>query len=159
MSIANDICKTLAPRIGVALPASRWITLDQARIDAFADLTEDHQFIHTDPVRAAAESPFGGTIAHGYLTLSMASAFAFDAMQEIPGQSASVNYGFDKVRFLSPVPAGARIRGQFVLKSATAKGDHAILQMHALTIEIEGSDTPALVADWLTLHQFPETAR
>ena len=127
--------------------------IDQERITAFADVTEDHQFIHLDPDRAAAETPFGRTIAHGYLTLSMASAFAYEVMQEIEGQTASVNYGFEKIRFLAPVPAGSRIRGNFVLKSAVSKGDSAVLQMHGLSIEIEGADTPALVADRLTLHQ------
>ncbi len=153
MSNTTDICQTLARTIGTPLPPSRWIEIDQARINAFADVTEDHQFIHLDPIRAAAETPFGGTIAHGYLTLSMASAFAYDVLPAIEGQSASVNYGFEKIRFLAPVRAGSRIRGQFVLKSVVAKGDNAILQMHGLSIEIEGSDTPALVADWLTLHQ------
>lgn len=127
--------------------------IDQERITAFADVTEDHQFIHLDSDRAVAETSFDGTIAHGYLTLSMASAFAYEVMQEIEGQTASVNYGFEKIRFLAPVPAGSRIRGNFVLKSAVPKGDSAVLQMHGLSIEIEGADTPALVADRLTLHQ------
>lgn len=159
MSTLIETCKNLAAHIGAPLPPSRWITMTQARIDAFADVTEDHQFIHLDPARAAAETPFGGTIAHGYLTLSMASAFAYEVMHPIEGQSASINYGFDKVRFLAPVRAGTRIRGQFVLKSAMPKGETAILQMHALSIEIEGSTTPALVADWLTLHQLEKQAR
>jgi len=127
--------------------------IDQERITAFADVTEDHQFIHLDSDRAVAETSFDGTIAHGYLTLSMASAFAYEVMQEIEGQTASVNYWFEKIRFLAPVPAGSRIRGNFVLKSAVSKGDSAVLQMHGLSIEIEGADTPALVADRLTLHQ------
>ena len=127
--------------------------IDQERITAFADVTEDHQFIHLDSDRAVAETTFDGTIAHGYLTLSMASAFAYEVMQEIEGQTASVNYWFEKIRFLAPVPAGSRIRGNFVLKSAVSKGDSAVLQMHGLSIEIEGADTPALVADRLTLHQ------
>ena len=127
--------------------------IDQERITAFADVTEDHQFIHLDSDRAVAETSFDGTIAHGYLTPSLASAFAYEVMQEIEGQTASVNYGFEKIRFLAPVPAGSRIRGNFVLKSAVPKGDSAVLQMHGLSIEIEGADTPALVADWLTLHQ------
>jgi len=127
--------------------------IDHKRITAFADVTEDHQFIHLDSDRAVAETSFDGTIAHGYLTLSMASAFAYEVMQEIEGQTASVNYGFEKIRFLAPVPAGSRIRGNFVLKSAVPKGDSAVLQMHGLSIEIEGADTPALVADRLTLHQ------
>lgn len=127
--------------------------IDQERITAFADVTEDHQFIHLDSDRAVAETSFDGTIAHGYLTLSMASAFAYEVMQEIEGQTASVNYWFEKIRFLAPVPAGSRIRGNFVLKSVVSKGDSVVLQMHELSIEIEGADTPALVADRLTLHQ------
>ena len=127
--------------------------IDHKRITAFADVTEDHQFIHLDSDRAVAETSFDGTIAHGYLTLSMASAFAYEVMQEIEGQTASVNYGFEKIRFLAPVPAGSRIRGNFVLKFAVSKGDSAVLQMHGLSVEIESTDTPALVADWLTLHQ------
>jgi acyl dehydratase len=153
MNRANNICEKLAPRIGKLLPSSRWMMIDHKRITAFADVTEDHQFIHLDSDRAVAETSFDGTIAHGYLTLSMASAFAYEVMQEIEGQTASVNYGFEKIRFLAPVPAGSRIRGNFVLKSAVPKGDSAVLQMHGLSIEIEGADTPALVADWLTLHQ------
>ena len=153
MSIAEQTCKALTPNIGKSLPPSRWIMIDQARINSFADLTEDHQFIHLDPIRAAAETPFGGTIAHGYLTLSMASAFAYEVMQDVPGQSASVNYGFDKIRFLAPVRAGSRIRGRFELLSVAPKGAQAVLQAHQLTIEIEDADTPALVANWLTLHQ------
>ena len=89
--------------------------IDHKRITAFADVTEDHQFIHPDSDRAVAETSFDGTIAHGYLTLSMASAFAYEVMQEIEGQTASVNYGFEKIRFLAPVPAGSLIRGNFVL--------------------------------------------
>lgn len=131
-----------------------WVQIDQPRINAFADVTDDHQFIHLDAERAKAETPFGGTIAHGFLTLSMASRFAYEVLGEIEGQTASINYGFDRIRFLAPVPSGARIRGCFTLEAATPKGDHALLLDHALTMEIEGSDTPALAARWLTLHQF-----
>lgn len=153
MKTAAQICEDLTQNIGAPLAPSAWISMDQSRINSFADVTEDHQFIHLDPDRAARETPFGGTIAHGYLTLSMASAFAYEVMQPIEGQSASVNYGFDKVRFLAPVRAGARIRGSFELLEVAAKGESAILQTHLLTIEIQGSDTPALIAEWLTLHQ------
>ena len=115
MNRANNICEKRAPRIGKLLPSSRWMMIDHKRITAFADVTEDHQFIHLDPDRTAVETPFDGTIAHGYLTLSMASAFAYEVMQGIEGQTASVNYGFEKIRFLAPVPAGSRIRRNFVL--------------------------------------------
>jgi acyl dehydratase len=94
---------------------SNWLTVDQSMIDTFADATRDHQFIHVDPVRAAAETPFGGTIAHGFLTLSLLSTLAFDIMPGVHGTRMGVNYGFEKVRFMSPVKSGARVRGKFRL--------------------------------------------
>src|SRR5580698_2579435 len=97
-------------RAGGEIGLSRWFTIDQKRIDAFAEITEDRQFIHVDP-EAAKASPFGETIAHGFLTLSMLSALAMDALPAIEGRAMGVNYGFEKLRFLSPVPVGARIRG------------------------------------------------
>src|SRR5665213_2409439 len=100
---------------GTETGVSKWFTIDQKRIDAFAEITEDRQFIHVDP-DAARATPFGGTIAHGFLTLSMFSAFASDALPRIDGLAMGVNYGFEKLRFLSPVPAGARIRGRFRLE-------------------------------------------
>jgi acyl dehydratase len=129
---------------------SSWFTIDQKRIDAFAELTEDRQFIHIDP-EAARASPFGGTIAHGFLTLSMLSALAMDALPDIDGRAMGVNYGFDKLRFLSPVPAGARIRGRFRLESVTARSPVEYLSRHIVNVEIEGAAKPALVAEWLTL--------
>ena len=139
---------TLAGRVGTEVGVSRWITVDQARIDAFAEITEDRQFIHIDPV-AAASSPFGGTIAHGFLTLSLLSAMTYDAVPPLEGVVMGVNYGFDKVRFLAPVPAGSRVRGRFTLASAEDKGGGRWLLKHAVTVEIEGSDKPALIAEWL----------
>src|SRR5690606_8988202 len=94
-------------RIGTEIGTSKWMTVDQARIDAFADVTEDRQFIHVDP-EAAAQTMFGGTVAHGFLTLSLLSRMAFDVMLVPPNLKMAVNYGFDKVRFLAPVPVGAR---------------------------------------------------
>lgn len=143
----------LRAQIGVPFH-SNWYALDQSKISAFADLTEDWQFIHLDEERAAEQTPFGGTIAHGFLTLSMASRFYYDAITEPAGMALSLNYGFDKVRFLSPVRAGARVRGMFDLQGAEPRGDAGIMTDHALTIEIEGSDRPALAARWLTLLQF-----
>lgn len=138
--------------IGTEIGVSKWILVDQARIDAFADITEDRQFIHIDPV-AAAKTPFGGTIAHGFLTLSLASAMSYDAVAPLDGVVMGVNYGFDKVRFLAPVPAGSNIRGRFKLLSAEDKGANGgvarWLLKHELTVEIEGSDKPALIAEWL----------
>ena len=106
--------KEIHARIGTEIGTSDWITIDQARIDAFADITEDRQFIHVDPT-AAADSIFGGTIAHGFLTLSLMSRMAADVMLVPPELKMAVNYGFDRVRFLAPVPVGARIRGIFTL--------------------------------------------
>lgn len=134
--------------IGQEVGVSRWIEVDQARIDAFADITEDRQFIHIDPERAKA-TPFGGTIAHGFLTLSLASAMSYDAVPPLEGVVMGVNYGFDKLRFLAPVPAGSRVRGRFKLLSAEDKGGGRWLLKHELTVEIEGGDKPALIAEWL----------
>ncbi|WP_312785104.1 MaoC family dehydratase [Brevundimonas sp.] len=134
--------------IGQEVGLSRWIEVDQARIDAFARITEDEQFIHVDPERAKA-TPFGGTIAHGFLTLSLASAMSYDAVAPLDGVVMAVNYGFDKLRFLAPVPAGSRVRGRFRLLSAEDKGGGRWLLKHELTVEIEGGDKPALIAEWL----------
>lgn len=147
----------LEARIGTEIGVSDWITVDQAMIDAFSEVTHDHQWIHVDPARAAAETPFGGTIAHGFLTLSLASKFSYDCMQPMPGQVMGINYGFNKLRFLSPVPAGARLRGRFTLTSIRQRSDTELLRETQLTIEIEGHDSPALVAEWLGLSVFSGT--
>lgn len=134
--------------IGTEVGVSRWIEVDQARIDAFAKITEDEQFIHVDP-EAAKATPFGGTIAHGFLTLSLASAMSYDAVAPLEGVVMGVNYGFDKLRFLAPVRAGFKVRGRFKLLSAEDKGGGRWLLKHELTVEIEGGDKPALIAEWL----------
>lgn len=134
--------------IGREVGVSKWFEVSQARIDAFADCTEDHQFIHVDP-EAAKATPFGGTIAHGFLTLSLASAMTYDAVAPLDGVVMGVNYGFDKLRFLTPVPAGSRIRGRFTLLSAVDKGDGRWLLKHELIVEIEGEPKPAVIAEWL----------
>ena len=134
--------------IGTEVGVSRWIEVDQARIDAFAKITEDEQFIHVDP-EAAKATPFGGTIAHGFLTLSLASAMSYDAVAPLEGVVMGVNYGFDKLRFLAPVPAGSKVRGRFKLLSAEDKGGGRWLLKHELTVEIDGGDKPALIAEWL----------
>ena len=138
----------LAALIGTETGLSKWFDVTQARIDAFADATEDWQFIHVDP-EAAKATPFGGTIAHGFLTLSLASAMSYDAVAPLDGVVMGVNYGFDKLRFLAPVPAGSRVRGRFKLLSAEDKGGGRWLLKQELTIEIEGGDKPALIAEWL----------
>jgi len=134
--------------IGTEVGVSSWHLVDQAQIDAFADVTGDHQFIHVDPVRAAG-TPFGGAIAHGFLTLSLLSAFALEAQPKIRGAEMGINYGFDKVRFLVPVKAGARVRGRFVLAELSRPRAGEIDITWRSTIEIGGEKRPAIIADWL----------
>jgi len=137
-------------KIGCEVGVSSWLRIDQARIDEFADATEDRQFIHTDPA-AAAESVFGGTIAHGFLSLSLLSRMGAEAMLLPEGLKMAVNYGFDRVRFLAPVKSGKRVRGRFVLDSAEEKARGQLLLRHTVTVEIEDEDKPALTAVWLGL--------
>lgn len=140
----------LQPLIGTEVGLSRWFLIDQAKIDAFADTTEDWQFIHVNP-DLAKQTPFGGTIAHGFLTLSLASAMSYDAVERLEGVVMGVNYGFDKLRFLAPVPAGSKVRGRFKLLSAEDKGGGRWLIKHELTVEIDGGEKPALIAEWLSM--------
>ena len=139
----------LEARVGEEIGVSDWVTIDQPMIDAFADLTGDHQFIHVDPDRAA-ETPFGGTIAHGFMTLSLLTWFAAGVRPRIEGTRHSVNYGFDRLRFVAPVPSGARIRGRFRLTALEERVPGEITQHYEVTVEIEGGERPALVADWIT---------
>ncbi|WP_339739928.1 MaoC family dehydratase [uncultured Maricaulis sp.] len=141
----------LASQIGKEIGLSDWIRLDQSRIDQFADVTEDHQFIHLDAERAAKETPFGGTIAHGFLSLSMLSRMAMDIAFTLEGMAMGINYGFDKVRFLTPVRSGKNIRGRFVLEDAVEKSPGQWMLRFGITVEIEGEDRPALIAQWLTM--------
>ena len=138
----------LQDSVGQEVGVSDWILIDQARINAFADCTEDHQFIHVDP-EAAAKTPFGGTIAHGFLTLSLMSQMSYQAAPVLEGVAMGVNYGFDKLRFLQPVRAGSKVRGRFKLLSAEDKGGGRWLIKNEVTVEIEGGDKPALIAEWL----------
>ena len=137
-------------RIGEEIGVSGWLTVDQDRISAFADATEDRQFIHVDP-EAAARSPFGGTIAHGFLTLSLLSRMAAEIVLVPDTTKMIVNYGLDRVRFLAPVLSGRRVRGRFRLESVDEKAPGQTLLRHDVTVEIEGEDKPALSAQWLTL--------
>jgi len=137
-------------RIGTEVGLSSWLTVDQARIEGFADATDDHQFIHVD-LEAAAKTPFGGTIAHGFLTLSLLSRMAADAMLVPDGVRMGVNYGFDRVRFLAPVKSGKRVRGRFTLDSIEEKAPGQWLLRHTVTVEIEDEGKPALIAQWLGL--------
>ena len=137
-------------RVGDEVGVSSWLTVDQARIDAFADATEDHQFIHVDPAAAAAAG-LSGTIAHGFLSLSLLSRMAADATLLPEGLKMALNYGFDRIRFLAPVRSGKRVRGRFVLDSVEEKAPGQWLMRHNVTVEIEGEDKPALTAVWLGL--------
>jgi acyl dehydratase len=137
-------------RIGQEVGVSSWLTIDQKRIDEFADATEDRQFIHTDP-QAAAQTPFGGTIGHGFLTLSMLSRMAAEGMLVPDSIRMAVNYGLDRVRFIAPVKSGRRIRGRFRLDSVEEKAPGQLLMRHTVTVEIEGEEKPALTAEWLGL--------
>ena len=137
-------------KVGQEVGVSDWITIDQARIDTFADVTEDRQFIHVDP-DAAANTPFGGTVAHGFLTLSLLSRMAADAMPVPREVKMGVNYGFEKVRFLAPVRSGKRVRGRFRLERLDEKRPGQWQLTHQVTVEIEGEDKPALIADWIGL--------
>jgi acyl dehydratase len=137
-------------RIGEEVGVSSWIIVDQGRIVAFADATEDRQFIHVDR-RAAAQTPFGGTVAHGFLTLSLLSRMGAEAMLLPDTLKMAVNYGLDRVRFLAPVKSGSRVRGRFRLDSVEEKAPGQVLMRHTVTVEIEGEDKPALTAEWLGL--------
>ncbi|MFT4263834.1 MAG: MaoC family dehydratase [Nocardioides sp.] len=129
---------------GSELGSSDWIEVDQRRIDLFADATGDHQWIHVDPERAAG-GPFGGTIAHGFLTLSMLPVI-WHQLYEVEGVRLAVNYGLGKVRFIAPVPAGAKIRGTAAIKDVTAL-DGAVQATVTTTIEIQGAEKPAAVVE------------
>lgn len=137
-------------QIGSEIGVSSWLLVDQGRIDAFADATEDRQFIHVDP-DTAAQTPFGGTIAHGFLTLSLLSRMAAETMLVPDGVKMALNYGFDRVRFLAPVKSGKRVRGRFSLDSVEEKAAGQWLMRHNVTVEIEGEEKPALTAVWLGL--------
>ena len=133
---------------------SSWHLVDQPRIDAYADVIGDHQFIHVDPERAKKETAFGTTIAHGFLTMSLLSIMSYEVMPVIAGTTMGVNYGFDKLRFISPVRSGKRVRGRFVLAEAKLRKPNELQSRTNVTVEIEGEDKPALVAEWLGLIYF-----
>jgi acyl dehydratase len=141
----------LKQRIGQEIGVSPWHLIDQTLIDRFADVTSDPQFIHVDPVRAAADAPFGGTIAHGFLTLSLLSVMGQQALPAIEGRVMGINYGFDRIRFLSPVRSGARVRGRFTLADVKPRPPRDLALQYRVTVEIDGEAKPALVADWITL--------
>ncbi|CAN5494061.1 MaoC family dehydratase [soil metagenome] len=139
--------------IGQLLGVGEWKIIDQQRIDSFADVTEDHQWIHLDAVRAAAESPYGGTVAHGFLTLSLLPKLSKDTFR-VENARMGINYGLNKVRFLAPVTAGSRIRVRSNLLSADRIDDRTVNLTVRHTVEVEGSDTPAAVADLIARYVF-----
>ncbi len=134
--------------VGVETGVSEWVTIEQTDIDAFADLTGDWQFIHVDPERAA-ETPFGTTIAHGFLTMSLLSWMGAGPRPRLAGTLRSVNYGFDRLRFVGPVPSGSRIRGRFVLADVIETDGGEVTTHWDVTVEVDDAERPALVARWL----------
>ncbi|QOK62402.1 MaoC family dehydratase [Brucella suis bv. 3] len=132
----------LRESIGTEIGCSEWREVTQEMINQFADATDDHQFIHVDPERAAKETPFGGTIAHGFLTLSLLM---------LEGATMGINYGFDKLRFVSPVKTGARVRARFKLADADIRPSGRVVNHYDVTLEIENSLKPALTATWLII--------
>jgi acyl dehydratase len=140
--------------VGNEVGVSSWHLVDQGRIDVFADAIEDHQFIHVDPERAKRETSFGTTIAHGFLTMSLLSIMSYEVMPAIAGTTMGVNYGFDKLRFISPVRSGSRVRGRFTLAEARLRKPNELLSRTNVSVEIEGEEKPALIADWIGLIYF-----
>ena len=148
---AQKAYEAMSAQIGGDPVAGDWFELDQDRINAFADATLDHQFIHVDVERATNETPFGGTIAHGFLTLSMLVHLSTSIPSDLPpmeGVVMGINYGMNKVRFINPVPAGSRIRATSTVSNVELKGS-AVDMTRTMTVEIEGQDKPALIAEWI----------
>jgi len=140
----------LSARVGREIGVSAWQTIDQSMIDAFAKVTGDQHFIHVDPARAAKVLPSGGTIAHGFFTLSLLSNMGYQVCPTIEGVRFPLNYGFNRLRFVAPVPVGSRVRGRFVLKAVDVIDAQQRQIVYDATVEIEGAPKPALVAEWLT---------
>ena len=141
----------LKKKIGQEIGVSQWHVVSQDMIDRFADVTHDYQFIHVDPVRAKQETPFGGTIAHGYLILSLVAPMSYEALPQIDGRVMGINYGLDKVRFLSPVRAGSRVRAHFKLKEVSPRSEKEVLLKNEITVELEGAEKPAVYAESLSV--------
>jgi len=135
-------------KVGQEIGVSPWIEISQAAIDSFADITGDPQFIHVDP-EAAKATPFGGTVAHGFLTLSLLSQMAAHVMLRPDNVKMGVNYGLDRVRFIAPVRSGKRVRGRFTLIRLDERNPGQWQFVHNVVVEIEGEDKPALTADWI----------
>ena len=143
--------QSIADKVGQEIGVTNWIALDQSRIQAFADCTGDQQWIHTDVERAKKEGPFGGPIAHGLLTLSLLPMWLFELPAAPADAGAILNYGFDKVRFLTPVKSGGRVRARVKLLAATPKDKGRLLLTQEYTVEIENEPKPALIAELLVM--------
>ena len=154
MAPAGYAMKTLREFVGREIGASAWAVVDQRRIDAFADCTGDRQWIHVDVERATRESPYGSTIAHGYLTLSLAGPLSIEAGVIPDDAAAALNYGLNSVRFVAPVRSGARVRNRVALVGVEDRPDGRVLLTIRNTIDIEGEEKPALVAEWLGRHYY-----
>lgn len=152
MGKANLSLRSLEHRVGEEVGVSPWVQMTQARIDKFAEATEDFQWIHVDPKRAR-DSPFGGTIAHGFLTLSMLPKLS-ESTFEFSDRKMGVNYGLNKVRFTAPVPVGANIRGRFVLAKYEQIEGNGVQTTWSVTIEREGGDKPVCIAESIGRHYF-----
>ena len=139
--------------VGQEIGVSSWHLIDQKRIDLYADVIDDHQFIHVDPERAR-KTAFGATVAHGFLTMSLLSVMSHQVIPPVTGVTMRVNYGFDRLRFISPVKSGSRVRGRFTLVEAALRKPGELLSRTAVSVEIEGGTRPALAADWLALLYF-----
>lgn len=137
--------------VGTEIGLSDWITVSQKMIDDFSDVTGDRQFIHNNPDRAANETPFGGAIAHGFLTLSLITQMYKDTTPIIIDHEVVINYGLNRIRFLSPVPSGARIRGRITLAKVEPRGTTQILTENKIVVEIENAEKPAMLGTWVTL--------
>jgi acyl dehydratase len=136
--------------VGKTVGTSSWFTITQAQINTFGDATHDHQFIHVDPIKAK-DSPFGGTIAHGFLSLSLLSAISYEAGLQLENMTMGLNYGFEKIRFLQAVKVNSKVRGKMSLTEFTEKRPGQFLFNWLVEVEIEGETKPALTAQWLTM--------
>ncbi len=146
--VKSSSIEAMSKAVGTEMGVSAWTLIDQPMVDAFAKLTGDSYFIHVNPERAKLETPFGGTIAHGFLTMSLLANMAYQTSPWVVGTKTGVNYGFNRLRFVAPVPTGSRVRGRFVLKSFEVHPTRW-QSTYEVSVEIEGASKPALVADWV----------
>ena len=156
MNFLNEEFLKYQKKIGQKLGPTDWIQITQNKIDEFAYLTQDSQFIHIDPIKAKQHSPFGKTIAHGFLVLSFASKFALDVLPPLKKKEVRINYGFNKIRFVHPVLVNSKIRGIFILKNIEKKNNLSLISTYELTIEIQNNQKPAIISDWIILNQFSD---